>query len=109
MSAKTGNAPTRLTASAVAKKVNDGQITSSPAPISSASRARTIASVPLATPSACATPRYSAASRSKASTFAPRMNCPRSRTSSNSPRSSSSSGAYCALTSTSGIGIDGKI
>ena len=57
MSAKTGVAPVRAIASAVAKKVNEGQITSSPAPIPSASRTSTIASVPFATPTACSVPR----------------------------------------------------
>ena len=57
MSAKTGVAPRRAIASAVAKNVNAGQITSSPAPIPSASSASTSASVPLATPIACWTPR----------------------------------------------------
>ena len=66
MSTKTGVAPRRAIASAVAKNVNAGQMTSSPSPIPSASSASTSASVPLATPIACWTPRYSAASRSNA-------------------------------------------
>ena len=52
MSANTGVAPIRLTASAVAKKVNDGTITSSPGPIPSARRPSTSASVPEPTPTA---------------------------------------------------------
>src|SRR6185312_3290877 len=71
--------------------------------MSIASSAITIASVPLATPIACSTPRYAAASSSKALTFGPRMNRPESRTSAIRSFSSSRSGAYCALTSTSGI------
>ena len=50
ISAKTGVAPRRATASAVAKKVNAGQMTSSPAPMPIASITSTSASVPLATP-----------------------------------------------------------
>ena len=57
MSANTGVAPTRATASAVAANVNAGTITSSPGPTSSARSARTSASVPLAQPIACAPPR----------------------------------------------------
>src|SRR6478609_3362016 len=69
----------------------------------SASSTMTIASVPLATPIVSATPRYSAASRSNAFTFGPRMNCPDSSTSEKARSSFGISGAYCALTSTSGI------
>src|SRR3712207_6444274 len=78
-------------------------MTSSPGPIPIASRTRTSASVPFATPTARGTPRYAAASSSKAWTFGPRMNCDESSTSSNRLRSSSTSGEYCAATSTSGI------
>src|SRR5215471_8136817 len=69
----------------------------------SASSTSTIASVPFATPIVSVTPRYSAASCSNAFTFGPRMNAPESRTSANARFSSGTSGAYCALTSTSGI------
>src|SRR6184192_3012087 len=51
-------------------------MTSSPGPIPRASRAITSASVPFATPTVRGTPRYSAASRSKAFTFGPRMKIP---------------------------------
>ena len=44
---KIGIAPTKLIASAVAKKLKDDVITSSPLPISSALNASTNASVPL--------------------------------------------------------------
>src|SRR5579862_3221855 len=104
MSANTGTAPRRATASAVAKNVNEGQITSSPSPMPSASSAITIASVPFATPTVCSTPRYAAASRSKPSTSGPKMKRPDSRVRANASLSSGISGAYCALTSTWGIG-----
>src|SRR3954470_16906010 len=104
MSAKTGVAPRRAIDSAVAENVNAGQITSSPGPMPSASSTSTIASVPLATPIVSGTPRYSAASRSNAFTFGPRMKVvPESSTSANASFSCGISGAYCALTSTSGI------
>src|SRR5574343_1266009 len=60
-------------ASAVATKVKGVVITSSPGPMSAASSARCSASVPLAQVMACLTPRYLAASASKACTFGPRM------------------------------------
>src|SRR4051794_37974033 len=70
----------------------------------SASSTSTIASVPFATPTVSGTPRYCAASRSKALTLGPRMNVvPDSRISANASFSCGMSGAYCALTSTSGI------
>src|SRR5262245_11630594 len=69
-----------------------------------ASSASTIASVPLATPIVWSTPRYSAASRSNASTSGPKMKRPLSRARENASFSSGIRGAYCALTSTSGIG-----
>src|SRR3954452_1786235 len=103
MSAKTGVAPRRAIDSAVAKNVNAGQITSSPGPMPSASSTSTIASVPLPTPIVSGTPRYSAASRSKALTLGPRMKAPDSRIPANASFSCEVSGAYCALTSTSGI------
>ena len=70
-----------------------------------ASSDRTSASVPFATPIACGTPRYAAASRSNASTSGPKMNRPDSSTSAKRSFSSGINGAYCALTSTSGITI----
>ena len=54
MSAKTGSAPTRRTALAVAAKVKDGTITSSPGPIPSASSERWSAEVPELTATQCA-------------------------------------------------------
>src|SRR5437868_9567763 len=83
-------------------------MTSSPAPTPSASSTSTSASVPFATPTASRTPRYPAASRSNAATLGPRMNSPPARTWSIASRMRSSNGAYCAFTSTSGIGRTGR-
>src|SRR3954447_6732814 len=79
-------------------------MTSSPGPISSASRTRTSASVPLATPTLPRTPRYSAASCWKAWKFGPLMYWPPSITSRNADSSSPLNGANWDLTSTRGIG-----
>src|SRR3954468_16680593 len=79
-------------------------MTSSPAPTPSASRTSTIASVPFATPTVCRTPRNSAASRSNPSTSGPKMKRPDSSVRAKASCSSGISGAYCALTSTCGIG-----
>src|SRR4051812_7316737 len=82
-------------------------MTSSPGPISIASSARTSASVPLPTPTDTGTPRCAAASSSKARTFGPRMKTPASSTAAIRSWSSGISGAYWALTSTSGtLGAD---
>ena len=107
-SANTGVAPTRAIDSAVAKNVNAGQMTSSPAPIPSASRTSTSASVPFATPTVSGTPRYSAASCSKAATFGPNTNVPCSSTSAKASLSAGMSGSYCAFTSMSGIFTAGQ-
>ena len=53
MSAKTGRAPSRVTALAVAKNVKLGRITSSPAEMSRAIKASSRASLPEAQPMAC--------------------------------------------------------
>src|SRR5262249_39440028 len=53
-------------------------------------------------------PRSSAASRSNASTLGPRMNSAESITARTRSSSSGISGAYCALTSTSGIGATAR-
>src|SRR3990172_8352236 len=79
-------------------------MTSAPGPISSAFRTRTIASVPLPTPTVSRTPRYRAASPSNALTFGPKTNWPLSSTPSMASRICGRSGAYCAFTSTRGIG-----
>jgi hypothetical protein len=90
MSAKTGRAPSRATAPAVAKKVNDGQITSSPGPTSSACSASSSASDPDAQP----TPRPAShdappARARSASTSSPSTKLWRSKTRSTAARSSS--------------------
>src|SRR5215211_228502 len=107
ISAKTGVAPVRAIASAVAKKVKAGQTTSSPEPTPSASSAMTIASVPLATLTASGTPRYAAASCSKASTLGPSTKRLDTSTSSMTRRNSGSSASYWAFVSASGIGGPG--
>ena len=74
-STKTGFAPSRAIAPAVAKKLNGVVTTSSPSCTSSAISAITSASVPLETPTACFTPEYAATSSSSRFTFGPRMKC----------------------------------
>src|SRR3954447_4812424 len=68
-----------------------------------ASSTSTSASVPLPQPTVSGTPRYSAASSSNAFVFGPKTKAPPSSTSANACWSSGISGAYCALTSTSGM------
>src|SRR5581483_1538254 len=108
MSTKTGVAPTRAIASAVAKNVNAGQTTSSPAPMPRASSTRTSASVPFAQLTVSRTPSFSAASRSNESTSGPKMKRPLSSVRVKASCSSGISGAYCALTSTWAIFMGGK-
>jgi len=79
-SANTGLAPTRAMHPAVAKKVNDGQMTSSPGPIPSAISATRMASVPEDMPMPKRAPATAAAALSNCSTPGPRMNCPDVRT-----------------------------
>src|SRR5262245_53917692 len=79
-------------------------MTSSPAPMSRASRTSTSASVPFARPFAALAARYGAASRSNAATLGPRMKSAPSSTPSIASRIRGKSGSYCAFTSTSGIG-----
>ena len=74
-----------------------------------ASSESTSASVPFATPIACGTPRYAAASSSNACTSGPKMKRPDSTTRSNASRNSGISGAYCALTSTRSIFTAGRV
>ena len=57
ISANTGTAPSRAIEPAVAKNVNEGQITSSPGLIPRAISEQSRASVPLLTPMACLTPQ----------------------------------------------------
>src|SRR6266581_620169 len=78
-------------------------MTSSPGPIPIASSAITSASVPFATPIVRGTPRYSAASLSKALTFGPRMKIPESRTSAIRSWICGTRRSYCAFTSTRGM------
>src|SRR5437762_10509076 len=78
-------------------------MTSSPGPIPIASRAITSASVPFATPMVRGTPRYPAASLSKALTFGPRMKIPESRTSATRSWICGIRRSYCAFTSTRGM------
>ena len=89
ISIKTGIAPTYFMASAVAINVNALVMTSSPAPIPSAIKAKCNASVPEATPMACLTPRYAAASFSKDCTLGPNIKAQFSIVSAK-PRSTSS-------------------
>ena len=65
---------------AVAVKLIDTVMTSSPAPIPRLRRARMSASVPELTPMQCRTPKYVAKSSSKPSTLGPRMNWVPSKT-----------------------------
>src|SRR6059058_3961621 len=78
-------------------------MTSSPGPIPIASSAITSASVPFATPMLRGTPRYPAASLSKALTFGPRMKIPESRTSATRSWICGIRRSYCAFTSTRGM------
>ena len=69
-------APTRAIQPAVAKNVNDGQMTSSPGPIPSAISATRMASVPDDIADAEPRSRHSGRSASNRSTSGPRINCP---------------------------------
>ena len=79
-SANTGVPPASTTHSAVAKKLKAGTITSSPGARSSARRASTRASVPLATPTQPAAPSQLAKAFSKARTSGPRTKAVSART-----------------------------
>ena len=70
-SVNTGLAPTRTIDPAVAKNVNDGQITSSPGPIPSAISATRMASVPEDMPTPKRAPATAAAALSNCSTSGP--------------------------------------
>ena len=101
-STQTGVAPRRATEPAVAKKVKDGRSTSSPSPTSSAMSARSSASVPEETPSACFTPRKAAQSFSKASRRGPMMNWFDRSTSRKAASNWGSSARFCGPRSRSG-------
>src|SRR5260370_22323453 len=103
--AKTGVAPTRAIHPAVAKNVNDGQITSSPAPISRATRRSRIPSLPEETPMACGTSTTAARLRSRSSTSRPKMNWPEFSTRSNASFSFGASGAFWSWRSRRGTFI----
>ena len=90
MSAKTGRAPVSATALAVAANVNDGTITSSPAPMPAASRPRCSPLVPeLTATQGRSRPNSAANSRSKAATSGPWASMPLRNTRSTAARSSS--------------------
>ncbi|MBK8940565.1 MAG: hypothetical protein IPM79_23870 [Polyangiaceae bacterium] len=99
MSAKTGVAPTRRIAPAVAKKDSGVVMTSSPAPSSSAMSETSSASEPDDTPIACSTPSARAASASSFATSSPRMKDALASTRSNAVRSLGAKNAVSALRS----------
>src|SRR3990172_12097273 len=105
MSTKTGTAPVRAIASAVAINVWETVMTSSPRPIPEARRARYRASVPEPTPTAKREPQKLAKSCSRAWTFSPRKRCFPSRVRATASWTSPRMGAYCLLRSTNGIFI----
>src|SRR5262249_12502432 len=78
---------------------------SSPAPMSSARSAISIASVPFATPMQCRMPLNSAYSRSNAATCGPWMNAVRASTCCHPSATSAATAACCAARSTSGMGV----
>ena len=75
MSTKTGVAPRRAIAPAVAKKVYGVVMTSSPGPMFSAMRQASRASLPDDTPIPWEQFEYAAMAFSHCSTFGPRMKC----------------------------------
>ena len=102
MSTKTGLAPVRAIAPAVAKNVYGVVITSSPGPMSSAIRQISRASLPEETVMACGQPQYGASLASHSVTAGPRMHCWLSSTASTAARISSRIVAYWAFRSSSG-------
>ena len=103
ISTNTGVAPTMPIASVVATKVNATVITSSPAPISSALKAKCSASVPLFSVTAFFTSRNFAISSSKALQFLPKIYEPLLKTSTTSFSTSAPTVAYCLFESIIGI------
>ncbi len=91
-SAKTGTAPTNVTAAALAMNVYGGTTTSSPTPTPAARSAATRASVPLQTHTQCAAPWNAANSASNASVREPCV-LPQLPEVSTSPRASASDGS----------------
>src|SRR5216683_2079865 len=108
MSAKTGLAPSALTALAVATNVNGGRSTSSPGCTPHARNAKISASVPEATPTPWATPQSLAISSSSAAPSRPRTNCWEAITRSTAVRISPPMAAYCAARSSCGTGSSGE-
>jgi len=99
----TGVAPKAETASAVAKNVNDGTITSSSRPTPHAISARCSAAVPLVTPMQKRAPRYSAKAFSNAATSEPMMKAVLSMTRDIATSTFAFIVWYCALRSTKGM------
>src|SRR6185295_16905611 len=109
MSTNTGVAPTRAIAPAVAKNVYGVVMTSSPAPMFSAIRHASSASLPDETPTACWLPQYFAIACSHCSTFGPRMKCCDSSTSRTAASTSALIARYCDLRFSSGTFMRGLI
>jgi len=105
MSTKTGSAPEKLMASAVAMKVEGAVMTSSASPMPRASRASQIASVPLPTPAQYFASQKAANSFSNRSTKGPPAKAVASRTASIAVFTSSLIGANCAFKSRKGTFI----
>ena len=80
-SANTGVAPTCSTAVAVATKVSEGTMTSSPGPMPEARSIAASATVPLAIATACSVPCRSAMAASKRRVQGPLVSTPEPRTS----------------------------
>src|SRR5882672_7075219 len=105
ISTNTGRAPTRAIVPAVAKKVYGLVKTSSPAPMSSAIRAISRASVPDEMPMPNLQPEYAAVAASSVFTSGPRMKYCDSLTRSSAASSSRLSARYWGLRSSSGTFI----
>ena len=93
-SAKTTFALAAITASAVAKYVLGGMMTSSPSPIPAASRVNCKAAVPELTPIACSVPTYAASIDSKCVTSGPPVNADEASTRSNALRKAAYTGPF---------------
>src|SRR4029078_6412412 len=102
MSMKTGLAPRREMAQAVAKKVDGTVMTSSPALTPDAINAKSSASLPEAQPIAWRLPRYCAVAFSNSATLGPRTNPCSSQTASIAARISDFIPRYWALRSNNG-------
>ena len=109
MSTKTGSAPAKEMASAVAMKVEGTVITSSASPTPRASRASQMASVPLPTPTAYLEPQKAANDFSNFSTKGPPAKAVLSITSLMAAFTSSFIGANCAFKSRKGTFINASV